>query len=554
MEYIGAPTARNDSSRAYRPMVESPSPQTIGKVSHMLRWLRVLCVSLALGLAFILVALIAPSQASLSTARALAAAQSSYDWFQFNFDSAHSGNNTLETTISKSNVKHLAVAFQVKLPSTVDGAPAYLSGVTTINGIQDLLFMTTRSGHILAVDARTGVMLWSHQYGPAGCKVNLGPVTCYTTSSPAIDPKRQFVYSYGLDGYIHKYQVGDGTEITSGGFPELSTRKGFDEKGSSALSIATSDGTSYLYSTHSGYPVGEGDRGDYQGHITAVNLTTGSQHVFNAVCSNRTDVHFKQKPAKPDCPTVQAAIWARPGVVYDSATNKIYATTGNGIFDPALYYWGDTVFALHPDGTGANGNPLDTYTPTNFQQLQDVDNDLGSSAVAILPVPAQSKVIQLGVQSGKDAKLRLLNLAKLSGQKGVGHVGGEVGSIIDVPQGGEVLTQPAVWVNPNKQRTFVFVANDNGISALRLSVNSAGIPQLVLQWQSKNGGTSPIIANNVLYYVSSHNVWALDPPTGKQLWHDTKIGRVHWQSPIVANGYLYVPSHGRNLTAYHLPD
>ena len=48
---------------------------------------------------------------------------------------------------------------------------------------------------------------------------------CYTTSSPAIDPDLQFVYSYGLDGFVHKYQVGNGTEITSGGWPEHVTLK-----------------------------------------------------------------------------------------------------------------------------------------------------------------------------------------------------------------------------------------------------------------------------------------------------------------------------------------
>ncbi len=36
-----------------------------------------------------------------------------------------------------------------------------------------------------------------------------------TTASPAIDPNRQYVYSYGVDGNAHKYRVGDGTEITA---------------------------------------------------------------------------------------------------------------------------------------------------------------------------------------------------------------------------------------------------------------------------------------------------------------------------------------------------
>jgi hypothetical protein len=75
---------------------------------------------------------------------------------------------------------------------------------------------------------------------PTGSRrINNGGSTCYATSSPAIDPRRQFVYSYGLDGKVHKYAVGSGNEVLTGGWPETTTLKGFDEKGSAALSIAT---------------------------------------------------------------------------------------------------------------------------------------------------------------------------------------------------------------------------------------------------------------------------------------------------------------------------
>ena len=80
--------------------------------------------------------------------------------------------------------------------------------------------------------------MWSHQNGPAACTINNSGGPCFTTSSPAIDPNRLYVYSYGLDGLVHKYHVGDGVEVTGGGWPQLATLKGFDEKGSAALSFA----------------------------------------------------------------------------------------------------------------------------------------------------------------------------------------------------------------------------------------------------------------------------------------------------------------------------
>src|SRR5262249_35422222 len=154
---------------------------------------------------------------------------------------------------------------------------------------RDLLFVTTKPGDLVALDASTGSQIWI-QHNPAGsCLINNVGSACYTTASPAVDPNLQYVYSYGLDGKVHKYQVADGTEITTGGWPELATLKDFDEKGSSALSIATArNGTSYLYVTNAGYP---GDAGDYQGHLTAINLVTGAQTFFNSLCSNQA-VHF----------------------------------------------------------------------------------------------------------------------------------------------------------------------------------------------------------------------------------------------------------------------
>ncbi len=477
------------------------------------------------------------------------AGRQAYDWLQFGFDQAHSGNDTKETEVSPENVRRLHRLYRVSLPHVADGAPAYLSNVRTPKGTMNLLFLTTKDGRILALDASNGKTVWEHQYGPGSYKINNGYQPIYTTSSPAIDPNREFVYSYGLDGYVHKYKVGDGQEVKGGGWPELCTRKPFNEKGSSALAIATAkDGVSYLYVTNGGYL---GDRGDYQGHVTAINLRNGVQHVFNADCSDQA-VHFVQRPGKPDCPSVQSAIWARPGVVYDAATNRIYMATGNGTFDPKKHDWGDSIFSLNPDGTGHDGNPVDAYTPRNHHYLNATDLDLGSTAPAILPTPANCSVRSLAVQGGKDMKLRLVNLADLSGKGGPGHEGGEIGKIIDVPEGGMVFTQPAVWVNPRDHSTWVFVATFGGLSGLRLHVNGKGEPSLQVMWKNGDEGSSPIVANGVLYCSGSRDMRALDPATGKQLWHDTTIGGIHWESPIVVNGVLYITDQSGHLTAYGL--
>src|SRR6266498_1312545 len=104
--------------------------------------------------------------------------------------------------------------------------------------------MTTRNGFIVALDAYTGNTLWSHQ-----------PATSpgITMSSPAIDPSRAFVYSSGLDGRIHKYAVGDGAEVTSGGWPQIFPLKPSVERGGTAATTATGGATNFLYMGPGGY-------------------------------------------------------------------------------------------------------------------------------------------------------------------------------------------------------------------------------------------------------------------------------------------------------------
>jgi outer membrane protein assembly factor BamB len=470
-----------------------------------------------------------------------------YSHRQWAVDAQHRGWNTAENAINPWNVSQLHLRFSATLPGTADGAPVTLAGVKTPQGQRDLLFVTTTAGDVVALDAHSGANVWSRSFPAGTCRINNGSTPCYTTSSPAIDPNGAYVYTYGLDGKVHKLEVGTGQEAVDSHWPAVTTIKPFDEKGSSPLVMASArDGTTYLYMTHAGYP---GDRGDYQGHLTAINLATGAQHVFNTLCSDMT-VHFADLTA-PDCAEKQSGVWARASVVYDADLDRIFLTTGNAVYNPAAHHWGDSVLALAPDGTGAFGGPFDAYTPANFQDLDNFDLDLGSTAPAILPVTDTRRVRYLGVQSGKDAQLRLLDLDNLSRENGPGHTGGEF-AIVPVPQGGQVLTTPVVWTNPNDGSTWLFVANANGTSAMQVTYDSFGTPSLITKWKIADGGTTPHLANNVLYLALNNRVGAYDPLTGNRIWQDTTLSALHWQSPVVVNGILYIEDGTNHIRAYSL--
>ncbi len=468
------------------------------------------------------------------------------DWPQFNADAQHSSSTTLEVGINSGNVAGLHRLFQTTLPATVDSAPVYLSAINTNAGLKNLVFVTTTAGDLLALDADSGSQIWV-QHNPANnCVRNKENKPCYTTAAPAIDPNRLYIYSYGLDGFIHKYNVASGIESTGNGWPELTSARTGEEKGSSALSIVeTKTGQKFLYMAHAYYP--DGTRRN-QGHLTTVNLLNGTQHVFNNVCSDQPDIHFGQLD-QPDCKSLENGIWARGPVVYSPVSDRIYFTTGCCTYDPAQHQWGQSVLALRPDGTGTGTGPLDSYTMSDWQKL-DESTQLASSAPAILPVPVTSKIALLGAQAGKDGHLRLLNLADLSGQAGPGHLGGEIQSL-NLPQQAQLFTQLAVWVNPVDNSTWLYATTVNNLLAFRLEIDTAGKPALLPVWQTNSGSTSsPLIVGKILFQARSGEIAAFDPTTGQQLWHDLTIGDIHWQSPIVINGVLYLPDQKNKLNAF----
>ena len=488
------------------------------------------------------------------------------DWPQFGYDEAHSGYNRAENGYSTATGN--ALLYHYNLPTAADSAPVFLSGVSTASGTKDLLFVVTKNGTLLALDAgattAAAAVLWSKK--PTGSGT-------LTTGSPAVDPNRQYVYAYGLDGNVHKYAVADGTEVTTtcaansyNCWPERSTLKPNVEKGASALATAVTGSGTFLYSVMDGYI---GDGGDYQGHITTINLGSGAQTVFNTLCSDKT-IHFDASGTSTDCSSVRNGIWGRPGAIYDAGTQRVFIATGNGPYAPASHNWGDSVLALNVDGNGASGNPVDSYTPSTFQNLENTDADLGSNSLAIVPAPAASTLTHLGVIAGKDDCVRLIRLDDMSGSGAPGHTGGSLQSQrldtnvsatncddtstsggADGGGSGEIRAQPAVLVNPADASTWVYISNRGGtLVAYKVTV-TGGLPALTQQWTAA-AGTSPLVANGTVYYFSGSSVFARDAVNGAVIWQSAATGGFHWQSPILVNGRIYVIDNTSQLWTYQL--
>jgi hypothetical protein len=471
-----------------------------------------------------------------------------YDWLQFQFDQGKSGNNTLETTINASNVSQLKQLFKVTLADNPDGAPVLLTGVTTSSGVRDLIFVLGEHSNLTAFDANTGAQIWTRSFGSGGI----------INSSPAIDPSRLFIYVNTADGKAHKLNVGNGSDVTAGGWP-FTTGSG---KSSCQLTIATAqDGHNYLYCANQGH-----------GRITTINLDTGTTHVFNLTASEQPDTE------SPSTSVSGCAPWSR-GIPYDASLDRVFAMSGTNDGSTMVpgHVWRNSWVALPADGhttiTGGAGYPADSYTPTNWAALVSSDLDIGSGGLLILPIGLSSKYPHLGIQPGKDIGIRILNLADLSGKGGPGNLGGEL-SLYHFTAMENMRSEGCVWTNPQDGSVWAFVTGHGGIAGFKIAIDASGNPSLSLQWSDIPGGahwtTSAFVANNVLYAAtgggedttteSPREVNAMNPTTGTVLWSGA-IDEFHWASPILANGVLYMADGnsggfgsgtGGNLYAWHL--
>ncbi len=499
-------------------------------------------------LAVVTLAAAVPLAAGPAHAAGRAAAAQTNDWPMFGHDPARSG--AVDGSITTANVGMLKRRWVTTFSDTADSTPILLAHVTeTRGGTRALLFETTRGGVTYALDAHSGAVVWRYTSPPpkvysfsANSREQL-----ITTSTPVADPSGRYIYAPAIDGQVHKLTAATGAEVRGMGFPLRITRMPDVEKDASALNLANG----YLYATTSGYV---GDRGPYNGHVVALRLRDGATHVFNTLCSNIRALPLdKQYDARStsSCPNTKSGMWSRAGVVVDpdpSMGGRIYAASGNGLFDANKggTNYGDSILSLSADGS----RRLGYFTPTNYSYLEQDDLDLGSTAPVMLPREPRSRTPLMAVQGGKDQAIHLVDRARLGGV-GAGlqtlHIDGAV-----------LFTQPAMWRQPGGG-TWVYVGDNSELRALRLVTNGQGVSRLVTAWTEGVGSTSPVVSNGVVFAATSGVLNAFDARTDRRLWTSSLssagggIGGIHWESPIVVNGYVYISDESGHLTAYALP-
>ena len=68
-----------------------------------------------------------------------------------------------------------------------------------------------------------------------------------------------------------------------------------------------------------------------------------------------------------------------------------------------------------------------------------------------------------------------------------------------------------------------------------------------------------MVSNRIVFVAFDGAIVALDAENGNELWSSAMrgagktIGSVHWESPIVIDGWVYCSDESGQLTAYALP-
>src|SRR5215813_3313884 len=265
-----------------------------------------------------------------------------------------------------------------------------------------------------------------------------------------------------------------------------------------------------------------------------------------------------------------AGIWmSGAGPVADQSGNLI-VTTGNGSYDGKMDF-GESTIKLEAKSL----RPLDSFTPSNFNTLNDFDLDFGTQGPTMLPGTNHLVV------GGKEGKMYVLDATKLGGQAPGDIQVGQVVQAVD-PTVRPTLTHHMhnvipTWQSPQGLNVYVWGESDFlRVYRFNPSTHKFTIPAAatgsILAPSGMPGGMMSISSNGsrpgtgilwaTLPRIGDANqmtvpggLYAYDAEKLKFLWSSTAAGDdpvnfAKGSPPIVANGKVYVPSISNFVSVY----
>lgn len=422
---------------------------------------------------------------------------------------------------------------------------------------RDAVFIVTTTNEVAAFDAKTGATLWTVSLGPGVPPASLG---CHQPlnqpygilSTPIIDAatrtlfteafitpddgatKKHIAYALSIDdGSVRPGWPVDIAGAVSGFEPSIQHNRG---------SLSILNGILYLPFSGINY-----DCDDYHGWIVGISTTDPTK-----VTSWSTKDY-------------KGGIW---GAVANDGTNLFFAT-GNTIQGLTTWGGGDAVIRLSPD-LEFSGSKSDYFAPSNWEDLDEGDYDLGSSSLMLFDLPAANPPA-LAVAMGKFGTVHLVDRSNLGG---IGTGDGTRGEGLYSAK----VTKAAISGNPAtymtaKGRYIVLRADGPGVACpqgtsgdlMALLVSPGSPPSFSVAWcATSQGKGSPMVtttdgrSNAIVWVVSAQGTNLLlgfDGDTGESVFDGggvTMTEVFRWTSPIVAKGRIFVGATGQ-MYAFNAP-
>ena len=523
---------------------------------------------------------------TVATLTGLACAQDVTTW---HYDNARTGVQSAETTLTPANVATSTFGKLFSLPVLGDvyAQPLFLKQYKMNDGqLHNVVLVATERDYVYAFDADgknpaqgylwrqsllgTGeTFLSNNDVGTTDIMPDIG-----ITGTPVVDRAGGTLYVVSKSKTtaatpaffqrLHALNLADGAEKLSGPTAIQASTPGTGDSGSTVTfspllnnqrpallltptpSVGSGSSVFISWSSH-------GDIGHYHGWVIAYDAANIS----------------RQNGAWTDTPNgSQGGIWMSGGGPSSDGLGNVFAADGNGTFDANASGkdFGDSAFKL---SSGASGlTETDFFTPADQNSLNSVDNDMGTSAVALLPQQTGT-IPNLAVTVDKSGTIYLLNRDNLGGYNASAD-----SSLQSFSDGGFSIHNSVAFfgnelylgadggplqgwtLNPQTER-FTTTVQSRTINTFGCAAcNGAGSTPSI----SANGSANGIVwaLDNIGYGNSAAILHAYDPAhLGTEYYNSTQAanGRdtgavaVKFTTPTIANGEVFVG--GRNAVSVY---
>jgi len=491
----------------------------------------------------------------------------------YHYDNYRTGWNSNETILTPANVdsSSFGVLHTVPLNDQVDGQPLYMPAVNITagphEGTHDVLYVATESNTIYAIDAESGTVLLSPNFGkpiplPLGC-TNNGP-NVGINSTPVIDPTTNTLYVMvyrelnNAPAYVlHALDLGSLTDKVA---PQVVT-----------ASHTLTDGTTFdfnatyqrqrpaLLLANGNVYAGFGSFCDFGANLSRGWLLGWQTGTLTPLAANHL---FDTLSTSPNT-FFLSSIWMSGFGPSTDDSGNVLVVTGNSDYSGTTYDGvnniQESVIKVSPDLSMV----LDLFTPSNWSFLDQQDQDFGSGGVLVLPDQPGS-IPHLAVAAGKVGSMFFMNEDNLGGYSS------HANHVLGVYSIGGCWCGPSYFIDPVDSIARVVSSGGSSVGVWKLQTSPTTSLQPVAQSVSIGGGQSPgfftsISSNgnsNAIIWALSRPVsssspaiylYAFNPDAGTPMKPIFRGRAGAWPNvggnsnlvPVVANGEVFVASHNQ---------